>query len=595
MRRLKNHGAIHLAVALLWTLIIGMGFKMALPAAAANRESAVIPRVNAPFFDGNVRFSEMTVFWFGQVDDTNNYADVRVGYNQDNLRIRIATFDRYLWYDKAAGPDLTAWDSATIYLGLDGGSSSGPTQDQYRIDMALNWWESEDAYQIVYRGNGTAWEPVSVPFTGTTAWRGNAPNDDVTGDDRGWTADLYVPFSSLGLSDPPAPGTVWRMAVVVHDRDDAAGAPIDDKSWPPAMSPSRSDSWGELAFGVPEYTRPAATPGGVVTVRNNLDGARVMDASVGGHTVCGDGVDFWLEWGNTNEGFYNPDRTQFNIQNQGDVADWPCYSKYYVTFPLDAVPPGKAIISATLTLHQFGNAGAPGEAKPSYVQVFTVNDAWDDTTITWNNAPLATENITGTWVDPVTTFPGWPGIPWDWDVSRAVANAYANQSPLRLALYEADGAYHSGKYFVSSEAGDWNAAARPTLRVWWGDAAGTVEKSVSPKIVSPGMQVTYVVTVTGNGSALTLTDELPDGVAAPLAQSPDLTYTPHQLSWSGAPAVGRKVSLSYVVTVTAPSHTMLVNRAILRQGDGSTHTATASVLVDPVQIFLPLTLRNASN
>ena len=27
--------------------------------------------------------------------------------------------------------------------------------------------------------------------------------------------------------------------------------------------------------------------------------------------------------------------SDFNIQNQGNVADWPCFSKVYIAFPLN--------------------------------------------------------------------------------------------------------------------------------------------------------------------------------------------------------------------------------------------------------------------
>jgi hypothetical protein len=45
---------------------------------------------------------------------------------------------------------------------------------------------------------------------------------------------------------------------------------------------------------------------------------------------------------------------------------------------------------------------------------------------------------------------------------------------LRLVLYAADGAYHSGKYFTASETGDWNAIGRPTLEVVLGDPGTTL-------------------------------------------------------------------------------------------------------------------------
>ena len=87
----------------------------------------------------------------------------------------------------------------------------------------------------------------------------------------------------------------------------------------------------------------------------------------------------------------------------------------------------------------------------------------------WNNAPLPIENSSRAWGDPLLAFPGWPGVARAWDVSGAVAAAYGAGKPLALVMYSADQDYHSGKYFVSSDTQDWNAVARPTLNVLWGD------------------------------------------------------------------------------------------------------------------------------
>jgi hypothetical protein len=133
------------------------------------------------------------------------------------------------------------------------------------------------------------------------------------------------------------------------------------------------------------------------------------------------------------------------------------------------VPPGKVIVSATLTLHQFGNAGGPGLAKRSWIQVLTTTGPWDEHAITWNNAPLAWENLGGTWVSPVASMPAWPGIAWTWDVGYGVAQAYAQGKPAQFVLYAADEDYHSGKYFVSSDTGDWNIEGRPRLDITWGE------------------------------------------------------------------------------------------------------------------------------
>ena len=57
------------------------------------------------------------------------------------------------------------------------------------------------------------------------------------------------------------------------------------------------------------------------------------------------------------------------------------------------------MISATLTLYQFGNSNPQG-AEASRIQVLTVGEDWNEATITWNNAPLALESI-DTRLDPV--------------------------------------------------------------------------------------------------------------------------------------------------------------------------------------------------
>ena len=220
-----------------------------------------------------------------------------------------------------------------------------------------------------------------------------------------------------------------------------------------------------MVFGLPSaYVAPPATQRATITIKQGLNGATVPDADVGAWTTCGAGLDLWTQWGEKNYA----GQTQVNIQNQEDVSDWPCFSKYYVTFPLTALPAGKKIISSTLKLYQFGNSGQGWTPPPfrSLIQVMTVNDNWNEATLNWNNAPLAGELISQSNVDPLDTIPPWPGIPRAWDVSAAVARAYASGAPLRLVLYSADRPMHSGKYFYSSDA---SPEGRPTLQVLWGE------------------------------------------------------------------------------------------------------------------------------
>lgn len=425
-----------------------------------------LPVVNTPFFSGDVDFAQCALFWFGRVTTSENYVDVRLGYNAQELVVNLEIFDRRLWYDTSPTPDeFSNWDSASLYLGLDGQQGAAPSQDSYWFDGQLSWWEGRDNYEASYRGSGSGWAPASIPFSTTTGWRGGAPND--SSDDNGWAVTFHIPFAGLGLSSPPPNAATWALGVRLNDRDESGVNPV--KSWPGTMDPNKPVSWGALRFGIPGFTPPVAHNPQQITIRQGLNGASVVDGEVGGGAVCGEGLDWWTEWGSfVNPG--GPDNSDYNIQNQSDVADWPCFSKVYMTFPLNAVPAGKVILSASLVLHQMGSSGGGdwGWPDPSYIQVFIIHDSWQESTLAWNNAPQAWENFGGAWVEAIS-FPGWPGIPREWDVSRAVSTAYSAANPLSLALYEADDQYHSGKYFVSSDTQDWNQAARPTLFITYGD------------------------------------------------------------------------------------------------------------------------------
>jgi hypothetical protein len=457
------------------------------PAAAQTNPNPAAPtlnstrRVNMPHFTGDIPQEQTAIFWFGHITPTANYTDARIGYNDQGIYLHLAIFDRRLWYNPNPAADtLTAWDSASIYFDLSGSGGTVPTSRSYRLDVALNDWESpRTRWQTSYQGDGTTWQPANLAFTSQVGIRWESSTEggiNNNANNRGWMMDLTIPFASLGLSGPPATGTHWGLGLSVHDRDDAGGAPIPDQTWPETLAPNQPASWGDLHFGLPVYTPPAAQAGGSVTIRQGLNNATVTDAEVGGGTVCGSGLDYWNQWGDSNYA----GTTEANVQNQTDVADWPCYSKFYLTFPLDQLPAGKAILSAALTLHQFGNSGDAGQAVASYIQPLTVYENWSESSLTWNDAPLAGENFAGSWVNPLTSFPGWPGVPSTWDISQAVATAYAAGQPLRLVLYSADAAYHSGKYFSTSDVDDWDAAGRPAVVVNWGDAAGGATATPAP-------------------------------------------------------------------------------------------------------------------
>ncbi len=424
--------------------------------------------VNVPYFaDASLsnRFDELAIFWFGRLSRSTNYADVRIGYNDSELYLYLASFDRQLWYDTTpSGADLTAWDAATLLI--DTGDARALSASSYRFVAQFRAEpEPNPAYQLSQRGAGGSWASASIPFTSIPGWRGDRLNDNSDSEDRGWAMTFRLPFASLGLSQRPPDGTRWRMALILHDRDDRDGTPIPDQVWPPALNPNAPITWAAINFGLPTYTPPAVRTTQQFQIRHKLNGVTVTDAGIGGQqeSMCNDSGNFWDEWGNRPRPAGQAD---VSIQNQADLADWPCFAKYYITIPLDTLPRGRVVVSARLILSQMGNA-QPQDAKRSLIQALLVGEDWSPATLTWNNAPLARENIGAGWVDPIPGFPGdWTQLPKrEIDVTRGVAQAYNNGQPLRLALYSADGAYHSGKYFVSSETGDWNANNRPTLVV----------------------------------------------------------------------------------------------------------------------------------
>lgn len=459
-KSLKSSRRIVVLLSLIFSLqILLAGGTSTRSIGASNGDIGELPQVNVPNLSG--RPFTPAIFWFGQVNPESNYADVRVYHYAEQLTIVINVIDRLVWYDQSpSSSDLTDWDAVSIYFDLDGNSSATPSTDAYLIQTQLY-------FQSVYRWDGSQWQPTALPISIESSWRGNGPNDAI--DDKGWQITIAMPFTGLGLSGPPDPGSVWKFAISLHDRDDESGEAIPDQVWPAHLQSEQPTTWGILHFGVPAYQPPPTLIQGAVTIREGLEGAIVEDAHVGGHTICGENVDHWSEWGEVNYAGYE----QINIQNQWDIADWPCFSKYYITFPLNSLPPEVEIVSATLTMTLFGNAGGGewGEPPDSYIQVFTLEDAWDESALTWNNAPLAQENVAVTLVKPRDY--DQPDTPYAWDVSRAAAAAYQAGSPLRLALYSADGERHTGKYFWSSDTGDWNAEARPTLKVYWGYECGS--------------------------------------------------------------------------------------------------------------------------
>jgi hypothetical protein len=336
---------------------------------------------------------------------------------------------------------------------------------------------------------------------------------------------------------------------------------------------------------------------GAITIRNaSVDDDVTEDAWMGGGGTCSSGHEGGTE---LNHG----DSTSLFTGSEIAPTHFPCFNKSYLRFFLDAIPPGKVILSATLTLHLFGNAGVPGQAQPSWVHLHTITEPWDEMTIHWNNAPLARENVAATWVYPYSHPEDiqWPGDPYSWDATQAVAEAYERGEAVSMALYSLDSVQHGSKYYVSSETGDWNINGRPTLTVVWGQEAQlqkSAQTTLAPSSTSTGLgdTITYTLRVSGSGQALTVTDVLPARISHPLMYTTSygsIAYdsATRKLTWMGSPPTGQAVSITYPVTVTHSGTYAIINTAHILAANGSTLTATSTVIVDPRQVFLPCVLR----
>lgn len=562
-------------------------------------------RVNMPYFPTQVTWAESAIFWFGQNEQgvpSRNYVDVRAAYTVEALRIQATVVDYYLWYnvDPAAGDDLTQYDAVAIYLDTGFDRATTPQTDDYTFLVGARHWPNENAvqYHRQARGTGIEWDTTwSGDWTDYEAmqwWCNPGPNSNACGIDFGWTAIFTIPWETLGLSGSPSEGALWGLGVQLHDRDDEPpDGYVAPDHWPETFDANSPATWGELHFGYADYRPLPAIPAGLAEIHatSPVDNT-VEDAWMGGGGLCAGGHEGGSE---VNHG----DDAALYVGTETAPTHFPCFNKSYLRFSLDAIPAGQAIISASMTLHLWGNAGDPGQAQPSWVHLFTISDPWDEMIIHWNNAPLAQENIAATWLYPYSR-PGdiqWPGDSYTWDATRAVAEAYAADRPVDLAIYGSDTEQHSSKYLTSSETGDWNVAGRPTLRVRWGAPASALEKTASSSAVSYGEEIVYTLVAVGDGQALTLTDQLPDSVSPPLSHTPGLVYTPHRLTWTGTPALEERVTLTYVVSTTIPSGTIpwpsaaLWNRAILASTNGWTSTAAVLVLVNPGRVYLPLVLR----
>mgnify|MGYP000909758466 CR=1 FL=1 len=277
---------------------------------------------------------------------------------------------------------------------------------------------------------------------------------------RGWSGDASIPWSYFG------------------------GKPVNGDTWEVSASYLGQNFNGILRWGLPNYN-------GVIPPAPLIQNVNVTeDATLGGTSDCGylDWPNHFETWGwrnyETYIGFHSRYEEFSNVQNQWDVADWPCYSKYIMRVP---IPENLQNFSgAFLNIYRFGHPGYnPGDTGTSIFQAYEVNDAWEENTVAWNTIQLG-ENVSH---GPVTECTDTECGSWfRLDISELVRRAIARgEKTVDAVFYSANGNYHSGKYFYTSEG-----AAKPFVQF----VSGGIPETPTPVIPTPTPVVVPTLTPT---------------------------------------------------------------------------------------------------
>jgi len=301
----------------------------------------------------------------------------------------------------------------------------------------------------------TSGDAVTVTLNGAqiAQWniepRGGNGLDDL----RGWSASSgVIPWATFG--GMPTVGDAWPLTIQRTDADTGRAT-------------TQADWQGSVKWGAPNYaTQRTAT---------YIDVPLTGDSMLGGGTDCGDRYDFpeyFPGWGMRNWG----DSPYATVENQWDVADWPCSNKWVAKWDLPPLPAGATVVGAELSAWMFGQMGygcgyCEDGTKDTIWQAYQVPATWSEASVAWDTAPPWSENVSATLVRPVPDAPNWDGnaIEYAFDVGEIVRRAYQGGDGAASALFATSaGQYHSGKYFYSREG-----ALPPYVRIYFSQATPT--------------------------------------------------------------------------------------------------------------------------
>jgi hypothetical protein len=101
------------------------------------------------------------------------------------------------------------------------------------------------------------------------------------------------------------------------------------------------------------------------------------------------------------------------------------------------------------------------------------------------------------------------------------------------------------------------------------------------------------VSLLGSGNAMTLTNDLPASLSAPIStasSSGTISYdaTNRRVKWYGTLSAGTPATLTYPVSVLTAARQVIRNTVILTDAVSGSVSSTATLIANGFQIYLPL-------
>lgn len=363
-------------------------------------------------------------------------------------------------------------------------AQGGPPGVTVSISPAENTGENGDTvtFEVTVTNTGLTWDNYNLSATDDASPSWSPTLDDsyleLAGGDNG-TTTLSVTIDTAAPSCMRDNITVTATAQVhggVSDSDTCVahakyGYEVTVEALPPTWKETHATQ--ELCY--------------LVAIRNTGaqdDEYNVSVSDAWGATIQAPGVVTSENRSPTDDAYTCDNRPDQNTGSYSDVyvgtiiyyGNWETRRGYF-QFDLSGIPAGSTVTSAKLNCftHYGGENGYPyGDATLDVRAKAISNDSWDESTITWNNAPSM-----GATLDTVTVTPT-DDVWYSWDVTSFVDSEAAGDQVASIGLISYNEAANEFVPFSSSESS--YTSQRPYLEltyVSWGPKEDNVQIPVS--------------------------------------------------------------------------------------------------------------------